>query len=266
MKKNALIILLTASTLIFSAASVNAQVGQFRRELRQDFRQTEGTPNPSVTITPERERQELRNEIREGNKEGSGEGGIINRIKNFIKKNLRFGARIEGKITALGNNSSSLTVVANDGKTYQVNISSSTRIVRRFGGPSNFGEFAVGDKVNVFGNFTDNTDSAINANLIRNLSIQKRWGVFFGKVTSKNSDNFVIQSVARGSLTVYVSGARLIERNETVMTYDGINVGDFVRVKGVWDSTNNTITKVGEVKDFSLPLKPTEAVTPTPTP
>jgi len=37
-------------------------------------------------------------------------------------------------------------------------------------------------------------------------------------------------------------------------------------VKGMWDKTNNTITEVTHVKDYSLPPKPTITPTSVPTP
>jgi len=35
-----------------------------------------------------------------------------------------------------------------------------------------------------------------------------------------------------------------------------IEVGHRVRVKGIWDLTNKTISEVTQIKDFSIPIQP----------
>ena len=158
---------------------------------------------PSVfALTPLR--REIKNTIRETVKEGKKESssqantnkdakeirmGLLDKVKNFMKKNLKFEARVKGKITVVGSNNFSLS--GEDG-TFQVNITDKTQILRKFGGKSSLSEYSVGDEVVVFGKFTDDTKLTIDAKTIKNNSIQKRWGAFFGKVTSHNSDNFIL--------------------------------------------------------------------------
>lgn len=197
---------------------------------------------------------QIRKEIKDAKISGEpGEGmGILNRVKNFIKKNFKFGARIQGTILSIGTNS--LSEKGNDGKTYQINISATTNLIREFGGKSSLTEFSVGDKIMVFGKFTDSSQTTIDANTVRNLSIQKRWGVFFGNVTVINSDNFIMSTVERGTQTVYFGTAKFVNRKEVAITYGDVKVGDRVRVKGVWDKTLNKINEVTQVKDFTLPV------------
>src|SRR3990167_6622231 len=219
---------------------------------------------PSVfALTPLR--REIKNTIRETVKEGKKESssqantnkdakeirmGLLDKVKNFMKKNLKFEARVKGKITVVGSNNFSLS--GEDG-TFQVNITDKTQILRKFGGKSSLSEFSVGDEVVIFGKFTDDTKLTIDAKTIKNNSIQKRWGAFFGKVTSHNSDNFIMETLERGSQTVYFGGAKFVNRKEISISYSDIKVGDRVRVKGVWDKTLNKINEVNQVKDFSLP-------------
>ena len=220
---------------------------------------------PSVfALTPLR--REIKNTIRETVKEGKKESssqantnkdakeirmGLLDKVKNFMKKNLKFEARVKGKITVVGSNNFSLS--GEDG-TFQVNITDKTQILRKFGGKSSLSEFSVGDEVVIFGKFTDDTRLIIDAKVVKNNSIQKRKGAFFGKVTVKNTDNFVIETLERGSQTVYFGGAKFINRKEISISYSDIKVGDRVRVKGVWDKTLNKINEVNQVKDFSLPV------------
>lgn len=210
--------------------------------------------------TPE-ERKEIKKEIWEQNK------GLLEQMRNQIKEklqNLRFSARVTGKITEKGENS--IKLQAQDGKVYQVNITEKTQLRRRFWGKADLSEFSVGDEVNVIGRYTNEEKTIIDAILIRNLSIQKRWGVFFGKVTSKGADNFVVETVKRGTITVYFGSAKFINRREEVISYNDVQIGHRVRVKGVWDKNLSKIIEVEEVKDFSLPPVPTKTVTPTQTP
>ncbi len=174
-----------------------------------------------------------------------------------MKKNLRFEARIKGTVTTIETNS--FFIDGEDG-VFKVNITDKTVILRKFGGKSFFSELSIGNEVMVFGKFTDDTKSTIDAKTVKNNSIQKRFGAFFGKVTVKNSDNFIMETLERGVQTVYFGTAKFVDRKETSITIKDIKVGDRVRVKGVWDKTLSKITEVIQVKDFSIPvIVPTEA-------
>ncbi len=190
------------------------------------------------------ERADVRQDLREIKKDVKGRGIKI----------------VDGVVTAKG--SSSLTVTK-DGKTFTVNVDSNTRFRRHFWGKSSFAEIAVNDHVNVWGKFTDDARTTILATMIRDLSIQKRRGTFFGTISSKGVTTFVMHTLNRGDQTVTVgSTTKLVKRNQTTMTFADLKVNDRVRVKGVWDKTNSTITEVTQIKDFSQPFHPT----PTPTP
>ncbi len=225
------------------------------------------TPSVSALTPLGREIKEtIKETIKEGKNEGSNPAairkeikkdvkeirmGLLDKVKNFMKKNLRFEARVKGEITVIGSNNFSLT---GDDGTFQINITDKTVILRKFGGKSSLSEYSVGNGVVVFGKFTDDTKLVIDAKVIRNNSIQKRFGAFFGKVTVKNTDNFVMETLERGSQTVYFGATKFVNRKEVSITYGDVKVGDRVRVKGVWDKTLNKINEVNQVKDFSLPL------------
>ena len=229
------------------------------------------TITPSVfALTPLRReiKDTIKETVEEGKKEGSDQAeikengkkikmGLLDKVKNFLKKNLRLEARIKGTITVIGSNNFSLN--GEDGK-FQINITDNTKVLRKFGGKSSLSEFSVGDEVVVFGKFTDDTKLIIDAKIVRNNSIQKRRGAFFGKVTIKNTDNFVMETAERGTQTVYFGSAKFVQRNETVMAYIDLKIGDRVRVKGIWDKTLNKISEVDQIKDFSIPIVvPTKA-------
>jgi hypothetical protein len=226
-------------------------------------------------------RQEMKNEIREEVKEkikdvqGAAEKkeikkelkqNIFDLIKDKIK-NFKFTARVTGIIEAITD--SILTVTGNDGQEYQVNIGDKTQLRRRFWGKSSTSEYSVGDKVNVIGRWVDEAHSQINAHLVRNTSVQKRWGAFIGEVTAVSGENLTIKTVNRGELTVGTNDkTKIVSRDEKTIALSDIKVGHRIRIKGVWDNETNEVSDVSHIKDFSLPVKQetTPSVTPTATP
>lgn len=212
------------------------------REARQDLRQ---------------ERKSVMEDMREKFQERT------QTIRNF----LGVGKAVigSGKLTA---KSDTTLTVEKDGKSYTVNFDQNTQLRRRFWGKAELAEFSVGNTVNVIGHWTDDTHTAINAKLIRNLSIQKRWGVFFGEVKSLLGSGWVMttKSDNRADQTVTVTGTTQFKnRNGETITQADVKVGHKVRVRGLWDRSLHTVTEVSDVKDFSLPPVPTATVTVTAT-
>lgn len=212
-------------------------------------------------------RAEVRGEFREERKDFLKDlkeqaGSVVRRLVNAGKAVI-----IGGTITA---KTDTTITVEKDGTSYLVNVSDNTQLRRRFWGKSTTNEFSVGNTVNVYGAWTDDTKTAINARMIRNLSIQKRFGVFFGQVKSLLPTGWVMSTVSskRPDQTVTVTSDTKFEdrRGQTIVQGD-VQVGHRVRVKGLWDSSANTVTEVKQVKDFSLPVVTvTPTATPTPTP
>ncbi len=241
------------STLAFAENSENGrgQIKDARKEMHQNIKN---------------ERKEFRQEVKDVRNDLKDK-----RASEAAKRKLnKVGHLINAEITAI--NGSSLTVVK-DGKTYIVNTSSQTKFLRHFWGKSETNEFSVGNKVNVWGKWADEGQTTIDARMIRNLSIMKRHGVFMGEIISATAGSFVLKSLNRGDQTVlYGSTTKFVNRKEQTIAASELKVGDKVRVKGLWDKSNNKITEVSQVKDFSLPervkvsVTPTVAVTATPTP
>ncbi len=235
----------------FSAMAIgnnNNFRGQIEKNLRNTFRQMEENQVNQPTTAVEIQNR-VRNEVRQQLEEQKQ--SFWESLKNKFKKFNRT-VKITGTVTAISE--TSLTVSDTAGKVYTVNITDKTQLRRRFWGKATLVEFSVGNQVNVIGRWTDDNQTTIEAVLIRNLSIQRRWGVFFGTVTAKNSDNFIILTHKRDAQTVYFGPTtRFIKRNQEGMSYDELAVGHKVRVKGVWDRDLNQIIEVEEVKNFSLP-------------
>lgn len=157
--------------------------------------------------------------------------------------------------------------VVKGGQTITLNISDKTLILRKFGGKSSLAELHIGDIVTARGIWADGTKTVLDTRVLRDLSIQKRQGTFWGEIKSINSEakTFVLETAARGDQQVFVSSTtKIVSRNQTALAFADLAVGHRIRVTGLWDSTLKTIEEVKVIKDWSLPPKPT--VTPTPTP
>ncbi len=229
--------------------------GVYAREPRLGFLNddTNGGTNPA--------------QITRGEERGENRPNILNNIKNGLK-NLGFGVHISGSLTAI--NGSTLTVSTQNNGSVTVNILANTQIRRRFWGKTTLSEFSTGDNVQVIGSWTDGNKTAINAVLVRDVSIEARWGVLFGTVTVNNSTTLTVNTFSRGTVTVDLSGStKLVNRNQQTITVGDIQVGNKVRIKGIYDLTSKVVVTTDEVKDFSIPaqgsLTPTVAPTATPT-
>ncbi len=176
---------------------------------------------------------------------------------------------IDGIVTAV---SDGTITVEKDSTTYTVLTDSNTKCRRHFWGKCSIDEVVVNDHVNVWGRVSQDSNTTIQAMMIRNLSVMKRYGVFIGEITAKGANSFTLKTVSRGSQEVtFNSSTKWVNRKQQTITYTDVQVGHRVRVRGVWDKSNNTISEVKEVKDFSLPAlisgtpAPTTSTTPTPT-
>lgn len=143
--------------------------------------------------------------------------------------------RVKGTVSAIGPNS--LTI-----NNTPINVTTTTILLHKYGAKAKLSEFSVGDEVVAQGN-----------KLIRNMSTQKRRGVFLGKVTSVSNTGFVLTPEKRPAQTVGVNlFTKYVGRGEKPILLKDIRVDDKVMVKGMWDTKLNTITEVTFVRDYSL--------------
>ncbi len=178
--------------------------------------------------------------------------------------NVIRGTRVEisgGEIKTI---ESSKITVEKDSKTYIVVTDHKTRFHRKYWGNTGIAEMIIGDKVNVRGIWDDETVYRVKAYFIRDLSIQKRFGVFFGTINTKSDTGFVLDTGKRGVQTVTIkSDTHYTNRKDETITLGDLKEGDKVRLRGLWNSQNLTITEVEKIKDFSLPQFLSPSSTPT---
>lgn len=159
----------------------------------------------------------------------------------------------DAKIISKG--ASSLTV-SKDGRDYVVVIDSKTVLRRKFGGKSVLGEMREGDSVHVLGKWTDEGKTTIQAKFVRDISIQKRHGVFVGRILSLSDDSLVMSTVSdkRDDQTVMFSDStKFVDRKDKTLVQEDLAVGQKIRVRGLWNNAGNIVSEVVKIKVYSLP-------------
>lgn len=222
------------ATPVFSVDSTATRPGEIRKEVRQEIKE---------------DRMELRQDVKT--------------LKKMVGVRQ---ALTKAVLTAKGSETAPTTLtVMKDGKTFTINVSTSTQIRRRFGGKGSLVDFQINDVLDVTGKWADEGQTTIDAKVIRDESVQRRLAVFVGKVKSISGSTIVIETVARGSQTVTVrTTTKFVSRKETPLSLTDIKEGHVIRVKGLWNNQLNTVSEVSHLKDYSLPVitRPTPKATP----
>lgn len=146
---------------------------------------------------------------------------------------------IEGMVTAL--NGSAISVKRGNGSVIIVQAANA-KIVRRFGAAMTLADIQTNDRLVITGTVTTGTE--ITATLIRDISLQTRSGIFSGMVASVSAEakTFVLQTNKRDSQTIIVNTATKITKNGNVATFGDLAVSGTIRVAGVWNRTNESVT------------------------
>lgn len=203
--------------------------------------------SPTFSQNRNKLNQEERKEVKAGN------------LKNTTKLLNLPGNISNTKVSSISG--TVITVTTSENKTVTVNTDNNTKYRRRFWGSSSLSEISKGDELNIWGRYTNEEKTTMNARLIRNLSIQKRQGVFIGTVQSKTTSGFTLVTVNRGNQAVTIDAkTKYFNRKGLGVKLNDIADGNRVKVRGLWDNKLSTITEVTRVTDFSIPA----IVTPTP--
>lgn len=219
---------------------------------------------PAYGISPFQFRQQT-------NQENQGTGSAIqNQITNQARR-FRRAILKKAIITAI---EGTTIITSKDNQSYTILTGTfshcTTKLVRRFGAASNLGEYSVGDELSIHGRWQNQDESTktIEACLIRNHSIQKRHAVFVGEILELTSAGFKMSTVGqkRPDQTINVNTeTQYVDRQMQAIKYENLQVGHRVRVKGIWNNDTNIVNQVAQVKDFSLPVRPTPQPSVNPT-
>ena len=202
-------------------------------------------------------RKEIRNEVRDEIRNGLD--AKISTIPGAMRRLFKNSKVAIEKGTLKSKNGTTL-VITKDSNEYTILTDEKTQLRRKFWGKATLDEMQIGDQITVIGKWTDETQATIQAKMVKDQSIQKRNGVFFGTVKTLNGTGWVMETVNRKDQTVTIGTAtKFINRKGIAIAQNEILVGHKVRVRGVWNTNLNTVTEITEVKDFSLPssLNPT---------
>lgn len=141
-----------------------------------------------------------------------------------------------------------------DGQDFNVTVSDKTKIFRRYEKGS-FDEIKVGHIINVIGKISVDDPADITATMLRDLSLTMRHSVISGIVDSTDDGKIILSSKKVKGISVDTTGAKLTDRKNREINVTDIHAGDRVKVRGLWDSENQTLTEVMSIRDFSLPDK-----------
>lgn len=165
------------------------------------------------------------------------------------------GARADGEhsekttifaaLTAMtGTEAPATLTVAASGVTYTVDVTKTTKLVRRFGAKSVLTEFVIGDILEIKGKFgTSATSTVITAEWIKNYSIQRAGGTFKGEITALDCSNnkFTFDPDNRPVQTVNFTSLTKFLRSGTQIGCTDLNVGEKATVIGLWRQSINQI-------------------------
>ena len=172
---------------------------------------------------------------------------LLSKLLTFIKQNPSFMIRNDTIVTAINGN---ILTVKKNSNTYRVNAGNAI-VVRRFWGQSSLDQIAVNDKLNIIGTWNNTNKTSINAFLIRDLSIQEKNDTFLGTMTGITS--FTFQSANRGVWNVNIqSKTKIVDSQNNPINLTSVSSEDKLRVEGVFDTANKTIT-ADKITDTSLP-------------
>jgi len=166
-------------------------------------------------------------------------------IQASAGENLRqSNTSITGILTAMSGVSAPANLTVTVGATvYNVEVSLTTTIVRRFGAVSDLSEFMVGDAVEVKGIASNDAANTIGARYVRDISVQRAGGTFHGNIVSTDCDNsrFTYKPKERDQQTVYLgANTKIIRGGEKVACAD-LKAGEQALVIGLWRQSSSRI-------------------------
>lgn len=146
-----------------------------------------------------------------------------------------------GTLTAMSGTTlpATLTLQVNSAS-YTVNVTTATSLVRKFNGPSTLDEYGIGDDLKVWGALTGTT---IDATRIKNYSIQRKGGIFWGTILTVDSaaQSFTMKPAGRNTQTVKTDADTKIFLGFRPGEFADLAVGMRVKVIGLWRKSQSIV-------------------------
>lgn len=128
-------------------------------------------------------------------------------------------------------------------ESWTVNVTSTTKLYRKYLKTATLEEFLVGDKVEARGTLAG--DNTLNARWVRNSSLTIKYGDFQGTVLSVDADakTFVLRTKEKklGDVTVTVTDATKYVDENGLRAFADISAGDKLKVLGTYNSSTKKI-------------------------
>lgn len=131
--------------------------------------------------------------------------------------------------------------------TWSIITDSSTEFVGKKGDVS-LADIKVGDTINFHGDMATGTTLAVNAKVVRDVSLAKKpeapHGAVHGAIASIDAANstFVITMKGNATTTVKVDTSTALMKEGSAVLFSVLAVGDRVEVKGTFDAQTNVLT------------------------
>lgn len=151
---------------------------------------------------------------------------------------------VTGTLTAISGTALPATLSLLVGATtYTVEVPTTAKIIRRYNGASDLGEFLINDRVEVRGNALNDAANTINATRVKNWSMQRVGGTFKGTIVTTDCANnmFTYKPDKRDQQTVYLSATTKITRAGEKGTCAGLKNGERAKVIGLWRESSKRI-------------------------
>ncbi|HBV58387.1 MAG TPA: hypothetical protein DEB73_03985 [Candidatus Magasanikbacteria bacterium] len=148
--------------------------------------------------------------------------------------------RIQGRVNGKGKKAFVNYPVVE--KIVTVHVTADTNIVRKYMGKADLSELAVGDKLMVVGKLQE--DGSVNANLVKDESIQVTFQARNGEVTSIDitTQTFNIKNDNKEYKIFVTANTKFAKVGIKLPTFADLKVGDKVVVRGVIRQVRNEIT------------------------
>lgn len=119
---------------------------------------------------------------------------------------------------------------------------SNTVLLRRNGAPLRFSEFAIGDKVEVYGQVWK--DNSITTTRIRDLTVYSHSGTFTGKITAFDvgANTLTLYGTQYGSQNIHTNLQTVYMKNGSIVPAQQIAVGMSATIKGTWERTRTEVS------------------------
>lgn len=151
---------------------------------------------------------------------------------------------ITGTLTAMSGVSAPATLTVTAGATtYTVEVNTTTKIVRRYGGIGDLNELLIGDSLQIKGILSNDAVNTITAIWIKDLSVQRNGGTFHGNIVVLDCANnkFTYKPDKRAEQTVFLSSNTKIIRGGEKISCTDMKNGERATVIGLWRQASKRI-------------------------